>query len=64
MSETRIPVGGDQPYEVVVGTGVLGELPGLVGKRAETVAVIHDERLARLARPGLPALPDAGTGWR
>jgi len=30
MSETRIGVGGDQPYEVVVGTGILSELPGLV----------------------------------
>jgi 3-dehydroquinate synthase len=60
MSETRIPVGGDQPYEVVVGTGVLSELPGLVGKRAETVAVIHDERLGALAEPACRALADAG----
>ena len=45
MTETRIPVGGDQPYEVIVGTGVLSALPDLVGKRARTVAVIHDERL-------------------
>lgn len=60
MSETRIRVGGDQPYEVVVGTGVLGELPGLVGKRAETVAVIHDERLAPLAEQARRALADAG----
>jgi 3-dehydroquinate synthase len=60
VSETRIPVGGDQPYEVVVGTGVLGALPGLVGKRAETVAVIHDERLAAVADPACRALTDAG----
>jgi 3-dehydroquinate synthase len=60
VSETRIPVGGDQPYEVVVGTGVLGALPGLVGKRAETVAVIHDERLAAVADPACRALQDAG----
>ncbi len=62
MSEqvTRIPVGGDQPYEVVVGTGVLSALPGLVGKRAETVAVIHDERLAALAASACRALEDAG----
>ena len=56
----RIPVGGEQPYEVVVGTGVLGALPGLVGKRAETVAVIHDERLAALAKSACRALEDAG----
>ena len=60
MSETRIPVGGDQPYEVVVGTGVLGALPDLVGERAATVAVIHDERLAALAKPARLALEDAG----
>jgi 3-dehydroquinate synthase len=59
-AETRIPVGGDQPYEVVVGTGVLSALPGLVGKRAETVAVIHDERLAALAGQAAHALEDAG----
>jgi 3-dehydroquinate synthase len=57
---TRIPVGGEQPYEVVVGTGVLGALPGLVGKRAETVAVIHDERLTTLAGSARRALEDAG----
>jgi 3-dehydroquinate synthase len=62
VTETRIPVGGDQPYEVVVGTGVLGALPDLVGKRAETVAVIHDERLAAVADPACHAL--AGAGYR
>src|ERR1700733_8046016 len=56
----RIPVGGEQPYEVVVGTGVLGALPGLVGKRGETVAVIHDERLAALAKSACRALEEAG----
>jgi 3-dehydroquinate synthase len=49
VNETRIPVGGDQPYEVVVGDGVLSELPGLIGKRAETVAIFWDERLGELA---------------
>ena len=57
---TRIPVGGDQPYEVIVGTGVLSALPDLVGKRAETVAVIHDERLAPMATRVRGALADAG----
>jgi 3-dehydroquinate synthase len=61
MSETRIQVGGDQPYEVVIGTGIIGsELPGLVSKRAETVAVIHDERLAPVASQARSALEDAG----
>jgi 3-dehydroquinate synthase len=57
---TRIPVGGDQPYEVVVGSGVLSVLPDLVGKRAETVAVIHDERLATIAARACRVLEDAG----
>ena len=61
--ETRIAVGGDQPYEVVVGTGVLSALPGLVGKRAETVAVIHDERLARAGRRR-PAARSREAGYR
>jgi 3-dehydroquinate synthase len=56
----RIPVGGEQPYEVLVGTGVLSALPELVGKRAETVAVIHDERLTALAASARRVLEDAG----
>ena len=60
MSETRIPVGGERPYEVVIGTGVLGALPGLVGERAQMVAVIHDERLGAIARPASRALEAAG----
>src|ERR1700733_7184213 len=60
MTETRIPVGGEQPYDVVIGTGVLGALPELVGKQAQTVAVIHDERLGAIARPACRALAEAG----
>ncbi len=60
MSETRIPVGGEQPYEVVVGTGVLGELPSLIGKRAEKVAVIGAAGLGAITRPAVRALQDAG----
>jgi 3-dehydroquinate synthase len=60
MTHTRIQVGGDQPYPVLVGDGVLGALPELVGKRAETVAVIHDERLTAVAQPACRVLRDAG----
>jgi len=43
VSATRIPVGGERPYEVVVGTGVLGELPALVGKHATlTLTLVVD----------------------
>jgi len=41
VTATRIKVGGDHPHEVVVGTGVLGELPSLVGPEARAVTVIH-----------------------
>jgi 3-dehydroquinate synthase len=42
---TRIPVGGEQPYDVVVGTGLLGELPALLGAGVRRVAVIHPRAL-------------------
>ncbi|WP_338899328.1 3-dehydroquinate synthase [Streptomyces sp. TG1A-60] len=50
MSETvtRIQVGGTagtEPYEVLVGRQLLGELGGLVGDRVRRVAVIHPEAL-------------------
>ncbi|HEX4832124.1 MAG TPA: 3-dehydroquinate synthase [Trebonia sp.] len=57
---TRIPVGGDAPYDVLVGTGILGALPSLVPARAQTVAIIHDERLGTLAKRAELALDAAG----
>jgi 3-dehydroquinate synthase len=44
MTTTRISVGGD--YDVVIGTGLLGELPGLVGEGAQRVLVVHPRALA------------------
>ncbi|MGW2300382.1 3-dehydroquinate synthase [Streptomyces sp. NPDC001809] len=46
---TRIHVGGSagtDPYEVLVGRQLLGELPALIGTRAKRIAVIHPEALA------------------
>jgi 3-dehydroquinate synthase len=60
MTETRIQVGGERPYEVIVGTGMLGALPDLVGKSARTAAVIHPEGLGAVARPVSRVLADAG----
>jgi 3-dehydroquinate synthase len=60
VSVTRIPVGGDRPYQVVVGTDVLGELPSLVGKDARTVVVVHASGRAEIARPACQVLADAG----
>ena len=58
MSATRITVGGAAPYDVVVGHGVLGELPSLVGGGA--VVVIHAAGLADLAGQACRALEAAG----
>ncbi len=60
MTLTLIPVGGERPYQVVVGTGVLGELPSLIGQGVRTVAVIHPEGLGEIARPVCGVLAGAG----
>jgi 3-dehydroquinate synthase len=60
MSASVIHVGGDEPYDVVVGTGVLGELPGFLSDRVRTVAVVHAAGLPEIARPVCGALERAG----
>ena len=63
MTATRIdvtPSDGGRPYQVVVGVGVLGELPGLVPGHARTVVVVHAEGLGEIARPACGALRAAG----
>ena len=62
MTTTRIDVNPSDgaPYQVVVGVGVLSELPGLVPKQAQTVVVIHAEGLGEIARPACGALTAAG----
>ncbi|MEU2146689.1 MULTISPECIES: 3-dehydroquinate synthase [Streptomyces albovinaceus subgroup] len=49
QAPTRIQVAGSagsDPYEVLVGHQLLGELPQLIGDRAKRVAVLHPEALA------------------
>lgn len=70
---TRIPVGGDQPYDVLVGRDLLTELPPLLAG-AERAAVLHapplkahaDDLAERLRvagiRPLTVAVPDAEAG--
>ena len=43
---TVIPVRGASPYDVVVGNGLLGELPAMLGDTVQRVAVIHPRALA------------------
>jgi 3-dehydroquinate synthase len=61
MAATRIPIGGQQPYDVVVGRGIIAaDLPALVGDTARTVVVIHAEGLEAQAGPACDALAGAG----
>src|SRR5690349_24155038 len=63
MTATRIdvtPSDGGPAYQVVVGVGILGELPGLVPQGARTVVVIHAEGLGEIARPACGARRAAG----
>ncbi|WP_433365610.1 3-dehydroquinate synthase [Actinoplanes sp. CA-142083] len=53
---TRIHVGGDRPYEVLVGHDLAGELPGLVGDAAR-VAVLYSAPLRSRAEAIAGALP-------
>jgi 3-dehydroquinate synthase len=57
---TRITVRAERPYEVVVGTGLLGELPGMLGADAQRVAVIHPTALRTSAEAVRVDLGDAG----
>jgi 3-dehydroquinate synthase len=45
IEPTRIAVPGEQPYDVVVGEGLLGELPALVGDGVQRVLVVHPKAL-------------------
>lgn len=67
----RISVEAEEPYDVVVGRQLLGELPTMIGESARQVAVIHPRALAQtgevvradLTQQGLTAIaievPDA-----
>jgi 3-dehydroquinate synthase len=60
VSLTRIAVGGERPYQVVVGPGAVAELPSVVGQEARTVAVIRPACLSELAHPACEGLRHAG----
>ncbi|MER6051077.1 3-dehydroquinate synthase [Streptomyces sp. NPDC001793] len=60
---TRIQVGGTagtDPYEVLVGRQLLGELPGLIGTGARRVAVLHPEALSATGEALRADLADQG----
>jgi 3-dehydroquinate synthase len=43
---TVVPVRGAAPYDVLIGTGLLGELPAVLGEEVRRVAVVHPRALA------------------
>jgi len=57
---TRIRVAAEAPYDVLVGTGQLGELAGLLGPGVLRVAVIHAASLTERAVTVGSVLADAG----
>jgi 3-dehydroquinate synthase len=59
MTPTRIEVGGPAPYPVLVGSGVIGELPHLLAGAAR-VAVLHPPALAAVADAVRAELTTAG----
>jgi len=59
-SSSTIHVGGASPYDVVVGTGLRGTLPRLVGSGVRRVAVIHPGALAATGEAVRTELAAAG----
>jgi 3-dehydroquinate synthase len=64
VTATRIAIGGERPYEVVVGTGVLSALPALLGPAPSNVVVIHAESLAPVAVAAYRSIAEAGYAAR
>ncbi len=60
MTVTRIRVGGEQPYDVVLGTGILGELADMIPAGVTTAVMIYAEGLGEIARLASKALATAG----
>ncbi|GAA4264774.1 3-dehydroquinate synthase [Frondihabitans peucedani] len=73
---TVIPVGGDSPYDVLVGRGVVSELGGVLGSKVRKVLIVHSGPLGaraealrqQLLGEGFEAMiaeiPDAEAGKR
>ncbi|MEQ1737784.1 MAG: iron-containing alcohol dehydrogenase, partial [Rhodoglobus sp.] len=46
---TVIPVGGDDPYDVIIGRGILSTLPDQLGPRVAKVLIVHPATLGARA---------------
>jgi 3-dehydroquinate synthase len=60
VNATTIRVGGERPYDIVIGNGIMRRLPSLVGGQAGSVVLIHAEGLGSLVRPAVEVLVAAG----
>lgn len=63
QGRTRIQIAGSagtDPYEVVIGRQLLGELPTFIGDRVKRVAVLHPEALAETGEAVRRDLADQG----
>ena len=58
--QTVLHVGSGAPYDVVIGTGLLGELPAMLGPGVQRVAVIHPRALAATGEAIRQDLADQG----
>lgn len=59
MNITELHVGGASPYDVVVGRGLAGRLPSLLGEGVQRVALLHAAELDELVQPVLEVLRPA-----
>jgi len=57
---TTIRVGGDAPYDVLIGTGLVPRIPGLLGPQTKKVLIVHAPTLGRKAGELREVLLDAG----
>jgi len=57
---TTVTVDGAQPYDVLIGHHLLGELPAMIGREAKRVLVVHPAALATTADTVIEDLRAAG----
>jgi len=60
MTETRIPVRAERPYEVLIGGNLMYKLLPLLGSNVRRVAVIHPPTMIKLGEEVERLLGDAG----